>query len=205
MRRYSSSVAFLVVLVVCCSLAATYTPAHAAGALSHVAAPRTLNMGKLSVANDGTFLTKDVRGAQQQQQDGHAPQMERGVHEDAKELRAAAAVAANAAAPTMEELAAGDDASPAAASAEIASTDSAVPSTEAKTGTILSGGVIASATIVLVFACLLVGLVLIEMGTIINGYLEHRRWKQYRMSKNGDDPAEPKYGDFRDTAGNVQP
>ncbi|KAL7699616.1 hypothetical protein NQL31_002634 [Lotmaria passim] len=73
-----------------------------------------------------------------------------------------------------------------------------------KHGTILSGGVIASVTVALVFACFLLVLVFIEVVTSISDFVEHRRKLAYTKAHGGDDPAEPKFGDFRDTAVNMQ-
>lgn len=109
-------------------------------------------------------------------------------HEDANGLRAVAALASQANASSSSSSAA---ASITATAAE-------------EYGTILSGGVIASVTVALVFACFLLVLVLIEVVQNVSDFVEHRRMVAYRKSKGVDDPSEPKFGDFRDTAVNTQ-
>ncbi|CAJ1010145.1 hypothetical protein Q4I28_005459 [Leishmania naiffi] len=78
-----------------------------------------------------------------------------------------------------------------------------VLSSEGDYGAVLSSGVIASFTVALVFAGLLLILVLVEVCAMVIGSVKHRRMRATREAKGPDGPAELKRGDFRDTAGCV--
>ncbi|CAJ1029088.1 hypothetical protein, conserved [Leishmania lindenbergi] len=78
-----------------------------------------------------------------------------------------------------------------------------VLSSEGDYGAVLSSGVIASFTVALVFAGLLLILVLVEVCAMVIASVKHRRMRATREAKDADGPAELKCGDFRDTAGCV--
>ncbi|KAG5500002.1 hypothetical protein GH5_04142 [Leishmania sp. Ghana 2012 LV757] len=68
-------------------------------------------------------------------------------------------------------------------------------SSEAIYGTILSGGVIASFTAALVFASVLLTFVLVEVCAMISAFMERRRMRAARQTKDAAVLAEPRYGD----------
>ncbi|KAG5474497.1 hypothetical protein LSCM1_03283 [Leishmania martiniquensis] len=89
-------------------------------------------------------------------------------------------------------------ATPRAASSRTFSASEEGSSTEADYGAVLSSGVIASFTVALVFASLLLTLVLIEVAKMVSAFVEHRRMLAARQAKDADDTAGPQYGDSRD-------
>ncbi|CAJ1990409.1 hypothetical protein conserved [Leishmania donovani] len=94
---------------------------------------------------------------------------------------------------------------PAALTAYAGSSGSSEGSTsrEDNRGAILSSGVIASFTVALTFAGLLLILVLAEACAMASAFMEDRRMRATRDAKGADNPVEPKNGDFRDTAVDV--
>ncbi|KAG5475179.1 hypothetical protein CUR178_04630 [Leishmania enriettii] len=68
-------------------------------------------------------------------------------------------------------------------------------SSEAIYGTILSGGVIASFTAALIFASVLLTFVLVEVREMISAFMERRRMRAARQTKDAADLAQPQYGD----------
>ncbi|KPA85156.1 hypothetical protein ABB37_01533 [Leptomonas pyrrhocoris] len=191
-------------------------------------------VARLFFANEKESVVKGTATQEQQQQQQHpAQQMEsvaavtedgkaiEGAHEDAKELRAIAAHVSASTGPhsvhlrhlrhqqMSRTLGRGAALVLAVDDTTNKTTNTSSPASKHSTAaeeyvTVLSGGVIASVTIALVFACALLVLVLIEMVTSIAEFVEHRRVLASHKSRISDDPAEPKYGDFRDTAVNLQ-
>jgi hypothetical protein len=220
MRRYVAHLCLLVALLLCSCAAA-----FAADTQTPAAASQTGRVEQCVFASSNKKQRKDLDG---ESVSGQLPETTRpffangkeGIMKDVASQRqprvtqqfelAATAVDAEVK-ETASEAANGLPANPALTDAVCsrATNNATVSPNETlsaaeKYGSILSDGVIASVTIALVFACFLLVLVAIEMATNISDFVEHRRMVALRKPENGDDPCEPKYGDFRDTAVNLK-
>ncbi|CBZ28622.1 conserved hypothetical protein [Leishmania mexicana MHOM/GT/2001/U1103] len=94
---------------------------------------------------------------------------------------------------------------PATVTANVSSSGSSegLSSGEDNHGVILSSGVITSFTVSFIFAGLLLIMVLAEVCAMVSAFMERRRMRAAQDLKGADNPVEPKYGDFRDTAVDV--
>lgn len=195
--RAASTLAVVLMLVValCCTPAASYTwkvPASKVQLVRramHVPTPlelRTHGMEKVGAAT---------------------PQMEL-ASTAALEVHAregANAAPADASTPFAKLRKSGTRVAEAAAAAESAGENAttAAPRVEPY-GSPLTAGVIAAIVIAIVFGSCLVVLVGLEAVSMICDLIDNRRMRAARKSSGAENPAEPKYGDKRDTALDVQ-